>query len=99
MSFDAAGNEAEPSSVEGPAVIFVAPVTDALKSVREGVVSGSIDREEVGRAVAFSVSRDLLEQLDEKALEASGLIAAIRVLGADWVIVPQDDPLRPFNAQ
>ncbi len=99
VSFGVTGEEGDPPTLDGPAVMVVAPVTDALKLVVDGVVSGPIDRERVAIAVSFSVSRDLLERLGDGQFDAAGLIESIRSLGAEWAISNQDDPLRPFNAQ
>jgi len=99
VSFDTLGDEVDEGPVDGPAVMVVARVTDALKSVADGLVSGPIDRERVARVVSFSVSRDLLGRLGEGPYDAASLIEGVRGLGADWVLVSQEDPLRPFSAQ
>lgn len=97
--FDPTGDPAEMPPAEGPAVMVVSPVTDAMKLVHADLVAGPIDRETVGRAIGFALSRSVLERLGEGSYDAAGLIEAVGALGVDWTVVRQDGPLRPFSAQ
>ncbi len=99
LGFDPGGNPAEVPSTEGLAVMVVAPVTDAMKVVHADLVTGPIDRETVGQAIGFALSRSVLERLGEGPYDAAGLIEAVGALGVDWNVVRQDGPLRPFSAQ
>lgn len=97
--FDPVGNPAEGPPAEGQAVMVVAPVTDAMKLVDADLVVGAVDRETVGQATGFALSRSVLERLGAGPYDAAGLIEAVRALGVVWTVVRQDGPLRPFSAQ
>lgn len=99
VSFDPSGDPVGASAEGAPAMMVVASVTDALKLVSDGMVTGPVDREEVARLVAFSLSRSVLGLLGDGSFDAAGLIDAVRALGTEWVVVPQEELLRPFNAQ
>lgn len=99
LAFDTAGEPAEAPSAAGAAVLVAAPVTDALKAVSDGLITGSIDRRTVAAVVSFSVSREILERLSGRTFSASEFVEAVVALGVEWAMAVQEEPLRPFSAQ
>ena len=99
ISFDSRGVPIHADLPPGPAVMLVSTVTDALKTVRDGVVVDAVDRDTIARVLAFAVDRAVLAQIGEDPVSAEGLIEAVRDQGLRWSLVGQEDALRPFNAQ
>ena len=79
--------------------MLVSAVTDALKTVRDGLVVDAVDRESLARVVAFAVDRHVLSRVGADPLGPEELIEAVRRQGVEWSLVRQDDAFRPLNAQ
>jgi hypothetical protein len=89
VAFDTQGNpvEVDRSYVRGPASILVAPVADAVKRLRDGVVE-SLDRDEMWVVEAMVLEGDVLRDLGEVDLTADELWAAVEEAGYAWEVSP-----------
>lgn len=88
VMFDSDGNilhgEVPPSA--GPATLIVTPVTDAVKAVEHGMVTGSIDRSKLWRVEAFLLNRIALDKLGDGSVDVDSLLDAA---GISWQVVPR----------
>ena len=86
----------EPVSFEvpkdiGPATLFVAPVTDALKTVSDdGLVDRSLDRDSVWAIDALALNRVVLHRLEDDTATFLELIEKVAELGFSWQIRVSD---------
>lgn len=79
--------------------MVVSEVTDALKTVGDGLVTGALDRGSAALVTAFALDRGLLATAGPEPLSPGELIAAVRSQGVEWLLVGPDQPLRPLSAQ
>lgn len=93
VAFDTQGNpvEVDIADVRGPATLLVAPVTDAVKRLRDGVVE-SLDRDEMWVVEAMVLERDVLRDLGEVDLTADELWVAVEEAGFTWQVSPTSSP-------
>lgn len=78
----------------GPAILLVAPVTDALKTVSaEELVEASLDRDATWAVIGFALSRTVVDALEGESMSSEELYGAVREAGHDWEIHPADDLL------
>lgn len=93
VAFDTQGNpvEIDLADVRGPATLLVAPVTDAVKRLRDGVVE-SLDRDEMWVVEAMVLEGDVLRHLGEVDLTADELWAAVEEAGFAWQVSPTSSP-------
>jgi hypothetical protein len=76
----------------GPATLFVSPVTDALKTVSDGMLDGSLDRESVWGVEAFALNRVVVSRLDgDRELSPHDLHEAVSKMTFGWQIAPMPD--------
>jgi len=88
LSFDYRGSAATwPESPEVPAVVYVDEVTDAVKTVEDGVISGSLDRGQVWAVVGFKMSREVASKVEDSPMTPQTLIDAVRAAGFEWTAV------------
>lgn len=78
------------SLTTGPAVLVVAPVTDAVKRVERGQVE-SLDRDGVWSIEAIAIDRFVLQRLEADEMSAEELLTAVPELGYPWEISRSDD--------
>ncbi|MBW3666069.1 MAG: hypothetical protein KY394_00600 [Actinobacteria bacterium] len=87
---DAAGNllhdEVPPDA--GPATLLVSKVTDAVKTVADGRVVGSVDRSALWQVEAFLINRIVLDRLGSGSVDAEELLEAVAATGISWAAVP-----------
>lgn len=93
VAFDTQGNpvEVDIADVRGPATLLVAPVTDAVKRLRDGVVE-SLDRDEMWVVEAMVLERDVLRDLGGVDLTADELWVAVEEAGFTWQVSPTSSP-------
>lgn len=75
----------------GPAMLIVSEMTDALKIVEEGHITGSIDRSQVWLVDAIVLAEEVLGGLDDEVL-VEDLIEAVRKAGYEWQVSPTSAP-------
>jgi hypothetical protein len=95
--FDASGSPlaVDPTLLKGPASLLVRPVTDALKVVEAGLVSGVADRAGVGAVAGLSLARGVVDRLGDGDFTLDGLMRRVVELGHGWDVVswsPTDVP-------
>lgn len=93
LVFDVHGDpvEREIPETTGPAVLLVAPVTDAVKRV-EGREVDSLDRDDMWAVEAIVVHRSVLHRLGDDDMTAEDLLSAVRDLGYSWEVSPISSP-------
>lgn len=74
-----------------PAVLLVAPVTDAVKRV-EGREVESLDRNSMWAVEAIVLDRSVLHRLGDDEMTAEDLLSAVRDLGYSWEVSPISSP-------
>ncbi|MGB8360575.1 MAG: hypothetical protein WCE80_04180 [Acidimicrobiia bacterium] len=75
----------------GPAVLVVSEMTDALKIVEEGHITGSVDRSQVWLVDAIVLAGEVLDRLGDE-VPVEDLIEAVRKAGYEWQISPTSAP-------
>jgi hypothetical protein len=85
----------EPDPDWGSAVLFVAPVTDALKKVRDGLVVGAVDREGVVSVECVGVSAEVSEMLEADSQTLPAIYREVLRLGFRWETRPTPVNLSP----
>ncbi len=76
----------------GPATLLVSPVTDALKTVFDGLVEGSLDRDSVWGVEAFALNRVVISKLDgDQELSPLDLHEAVSNLAFGWQVAPMPE--------
>ncbi len=90
LFLDSEGNRLglEPGEDWGDAVLLVAPVTDALKSVTEGIVTGSIDRDGVLAVEGIGLSSAVVEGLSAVPKTFEETYRVVLRLGFTWETRP-----------
>lgn len=79
----------------GPAVLLVAPVTDALKKVSpDGLVEGSVDRGSILQVEGIALDAATIAGLDEDELQMAPLICAVIENGVELDARPAASLLR-----
>jgi hypothetical protein len=68
----------------GPATLMVGPVTDALKTVEDGRIVGSVDRERVWNVEAIALNRVVVRRLEARELTPGELYDTVRGFGLAW---------------
>lgn len=93
VAFDTQGNpvEIDLAIVHGPASLLVAPVTDAVKRMRGGVVE-SLDRDQMWVVEAMVLETDVLQALGDVGLTAEELWRAVEQAGFSWQVSPTSSP-------
>jgi hypothetical protein len=95
VAFDKHGQPLDrpiPSGI-GLATMVVAPVTDALKHVDpEGVITASIDRDEIWAVEAIILNVVVLDQLGDREMSIEGLLDQVYLLGHRWDVSPISSP-------
>jgi hypothetical protein len=91
VMFDPEGNilHGEVPVSAGPATLMVAPVTDAVKTVEDGKVTGSVDRSKLWRVEAFLLNRVILDELGAGSFDVDSLLDAVEGTGVSWQAVPR----------
>lgn len=91
VMFDHEGNvlDGEVPAGAGPATFIVAPVTEAVKAVEGGKVSGSVDRSKLWRVEAFLLNRIVVDQLENASFDIDALLDAVDGTGNSWQAVPR----------
>jgi len=89
VAFDTQGDpvEVDVTNVHGPASLLVAPVTDAVKRLRDGLVE-SLDRDQMWVVEAIVLEGDVLQSLGEVDLTAEQLWLAVEEAGFSWQVSP-----------
>ena len=75
----------------GPAVLVVSEMTDALKTVEEDRITGSVDRSQVWSVDAIVLAGEVLDRLDDE-MPVEDLIEAVRKAGYRWQVSPISAP-------
>ncbi len=75
-----------------PAAVIVAPATDALKTKRHGLITGSLDRSQVWEVAGLSVDRALVSK-DHVAATVADWIEELRKAGVELVAIERSDAL------
>lgn len=91
---DAFGNEHPwDLGLDSPrAAVIVAPVTDALKTTRSGVITGSLDRSRVWEIAGVSLHRDVVS--DFPAVDSvAEWVEALRESGVELTVIERSDAL------
>lgn len=90
LGFDATGEVIEPDrlSGNGPAVLRVDDVTDAVKLVDDGMVVGPVDRDTLWEVQWFELDRAVLLKLSGARTEPGDLIEAVEAAGHVWEVIP-----------
>jgi hypothetical protein len=83
--------DAPASPDTGPATLLVSEMTDALKTVEAGRITGSIDRAQVWVVEAIVLDREVLDHLQGE-VTVEELIGQVREAGFDWQISPTSAP-------
>ena len=93
VAFDTQGDpvDIDLASVHGPAALLVAPVTDAVKRLRDGVVE-SLDRDQMWAVEEMVLEGDVLQSLGEVELTAEELWLAVEEAGFSWQVSPTSAP-------
>lgn len=93
LVFDQHGDPVEHEIPEttGPAVLLVAPVTDAVKRVEARQVE-SLDRDGMWAVEAIVLDRSVLNRLGDDEITAEDLLSAVRDLGFSWEVSPISTP-------
>lgn len=73
----------------GSAVLFVSPVTDALKTVSHGRIVGAVDRESVSVVEAVGLSTDVVDRLKSMPPTLVEIHRAVVELGFRWETRPR----------
>lgn len=78
----------------GPATLLVSPVTDALKTVSDGRVVGSLDRDSLWAVEAFALNRVVISRLlgEEGEMSPYDLYEAVSSMAFAWQIAPMTEP-------
>jgi hypothetical protein len=72
--------------------LLVAPVTDALKTVSDdGIVTGSLDRDDMWRVVAYHLDEKTARQLAEREVGLERIHQEVVDMGLTWQALPIDD--------
>lgn len=75
----------------GPASLLVSKVTDAVKRVGDdGLVEGSVDRDQLWALQGFLLNRVVLAKLEGKPMDAVTLLETIPRIGIGWQFVIRD---------
>lgn len=88
VMFDKHGErvEGEMPPEDGPAVLVVGDVTDALKEVEAGHVVGSADRGQIWRVSAIVLDSDVVDRLPDSPMEVHELLDAVREQDLSWQV-------------
>jgi hypothetical protein len=71
----------------GPATLLVSPVTDALKTVSDGRVVGSLHRDSLWAVEAFALNRVVISRLkEEEEMSPYDLHEAVSNMAFGWQI-------------
>lgn len=99
VMFDPEGNilHGEVPADAGPATLIVTPVTDAVKTVEEGKVTGSVDRSRLWKVEAFLLDATILDQLGAGAIDADSLLDAVEATGIAWQLMPDSTAKGAFG--
>lgn len=91
VMFDHQGNilDVEVPAGAGPATFIVTPVTEAVKAVEGGKVSGSVDRSKLWRVEAFLLNRIVVDKLENSSFTIDELLDAVDGTGISWQAVPR----------
>jgi hypothetical protein len=79
------------TTVHGPAVLLVGPVTDAVKRMRDGSVE-SLDRDQMWVVEAMVLEVEVVRRLGDVELTAEELWVAVEEAGFSWQISPISSP-------
>ena len=74
------------ADIEAPAVLVVAPVDEAVKTLEDGVIAGELDRDDLWSVAGFVLTRDVIESLDADELSVEELIEEVSRAGYRWRI-------------
>lgn len=89
VAFDLEGNPvdlADPG-IDGPAILVVAPVTDAVKRLRGDSVE-SLDRDRMWVVEAIVLDHEVVEVLGPEDMTAEELWRAVTAAGHTWQVSP-----------
>lgn len=100
VMFDPEGNilhgEVPPGA--GPATLIVSAVTDAVKTVEEGKVTGSVDRSSLWKVEAFLLDVTVLAKLGPGTVDADSLLVAVEATGISWQVMPRSTAAGGFGS-
>lgn len=90
--FDKTGTviSTRPPESLSPATLLVSEMTDALKTVESGRITGSMDRTRVWVVDAIALDAVVLDHL-EGEISVEDLIAEVREAGFEWQVSPISD--------
>lgn len=74
-----------------PATLLVSEMTDALKTVEDGRITGSMDRAQVWVVDAIVLAVEVLDHL-EGEVTVEDLIGKVRHAGFEWQVSPTSAP-------
>jgi hypothetical protein len=74
-------------NVEGPAVLIVGPVTDAVKVVADDLVLDSLDRDDLWSIHGFRLEREVLLALEDEVSDPQSLVDAVSAAGFAWQVI------------
>ncbi|HEY6628958.1 MAG TPA: hypothetical protein VI193_08240 [Acidimicrobiia bacterium] len=74
-------------NVEGPAVLFVVPVTDAVKVVVDDLVLDSLDRDDLWSIQGFRLEHEVLLVLQDEVSDPQSLVEAVAAAGFVWQVI------------
>lgn len=100
VMFDPEGNilHGEVPAGAGPATLIVTPVTDAVKTVEEGKVTGSVDRSSLWKVEAFLLDVTVLDKLGAGPIDADSLLDAVEATGISWQVMPRSTATGAFGS-
>lgn len=88
LSFDVHGfPRSWPPTPTETAVIYVDQVTDAAKTVNQGEIQGSLDRDQIWTVVGFKMKRDVVSSMSGEPMTPQDLIDAVSEAGIPWSAV------------
>jgi hypothetical protein len=94
--FDKTGNIVDTPVPEdvAPATLLVSEMTDALKTVDAGRITGSVDRSQFWVVDAIVLDVEVLDRLEGETTVAD-LIGEVREAGFEWQVSPTSAPSAP----
>ena len=72
---------------DGPAVLTVHEVTEAVKRIKDDVVVGPIDRDGLWEVKGFILDHEVVDLLPDQLESTADLIDAVKEAGYRWVTV------------
>lgn len=80
-------DRAPPSTTE-PAVLLVSRITDAVKMVENGFITGSLKRDSLWAVHGFVLTAEVVDSLPDGPMTPGELLRSVEGLGFSWAPIP-----------